>query len=194
MRKQPHPYLLEQLVGLDVPEDFLDNGCSNIPDLWMKWACRIHDYEYYWLRRLNDLIEDLRKNFSAKECIGKDTISRDKLESVWKVVYMFETEMIFKAVLDRPTLDEYRGHPYVRIKELSLLHKLGRKLSDKHLRKNTRLLTLFDVKEVDGMPKFVFRPLRGTYARFLNWAMYAGVRLFGSRSAKSAPKQERRNK
>jgi len=175
-KAEPHPLLLGRMLGPQVPKDFKNDGCSRVPDLYLKWPCLIHDYQYWQLRRAWRVIEVLSERpgygmwtqFTLK---GTHPDSVTSLKAIGLIVGV--------------------QHRLIRVKELIMLHHEYRQLADKYLRANIKTLTR--LKVVDGQVRK--RPLwsRRLWGRGLNWAFYIGVRIGAGGAAKQAEKADAAN-
>jgi len=175
-KKEPHPLLLGRMLGPQVPSTFVDNGCSNVPDLYLKWPCRIHDYQYWQLRRAWKIIERLLEEHKG---------------DIWKEVYASDLPEEEKMILLRMGDHNYSSNSMSicwLIKDLIMLHHSYRQLADKHLRANIKTLTRLRV--VDGQIKRRSLFSRRLWGRGLNWAFYIGVRIGAGFASKKADKAD----
>ena len=49
-----------KLKGEPVPELFIDDGASYVPDFWIRRAARVHDWQYHLLRAKYRVMEHLK--------------------------------------------------------------------------------------------------------------------------------------
>ncbi len=171
-KKEPHPLLLGRMLGPQVPKDFKDNGCSRVPDLYLKWPCRIHDYQYWQLRRAWAVIETYLKHADG------DIWTKPVVEVLGEV----ET---LRAIGISPYRSDIKNWP---LKQMIMAHHDYRQLADKYLRANIKTLTRLRV--VDGQIKKRRLWSRRLWGRGLNWAFYIAVRIGAGRAAKKGDKAD----
>ena len=174
-KKEPHPLLLGRMLGPQVPSTFIDNGCSGVPDLYLKWPCRIHDYQYWQLRRAWGVIESIEASLKDPDVFGQT--------GIWKAVDW--EDLVYESVETLRNIGVYQGESDDwNIKELIMAHHEYRELADKYFRANIKTLTR--LKVVDGQIKKRSLWSRRLWGRGLNWMYYLGVRIGAARPAKHA--------
>lgn len=177
-KQEPHPLLLGRMLGPQVHKDFVNDGCSRVPDLYLKWPCLIHDFQYWQLRRAWKAIMRLRTNYS---------------ESIWAKVNFQDISEKDQNILKAIGVATDQVHHFAwSIKALIMAHHDYRQLADKYLRANIKTLTR--LKVVDGQVKK--RPLlsRRLWGRGLNWAFYIGVRACAGGASKQVTKMDEANR
>jgi hypothetical protein len=182
IKTEPHPLLLGRMLGPKVHKDFVNDGCSSVPDLYLKWPCLIHDWQYWQLRRAWEVIMKLRTKHGA---------------SIWTSINMFDMEDKDFAILLSIGVTEEEPGPdnltwTITIKELIMFHHSYRELADKFLRANIKTLTRLKVKNGQVKRRSIFS--RRLWGRGLNWAFYIGVRIGAGGASKKVSKMDEANR
>jgi hypothetical protein len=172
-KTEPHPLLLGRMLGPKVHKDFVNDGCSSVPDLYLKWPCLIHDWQYWQLRRAWEVIETLLK--------GTDG-------DIWTRINIGNLEKDIRLKLKGigVTGKSMTG------KELIMAHHEYRQLADKYLRANIKTLTRLKVKNGQVKRRSIFS--RRLWGRGLNWAFYIGVRIGAGGASKKVSKMDEANR
>ena len=192
-KTEPHPLLLGRMLGPQVHKDFVNDGCSSVPDLYLKWPCLIHDWQYWQLRRAWEVIEWIQEALAVDnkpsmwgqfEASELGTKQQSKLESIGvQIEYPgWDIDM------DSPDFVTPKLIP----KQMIIAHEEYRQLADKYLRANIKTLTRLKVKDGQIKRRSIFS--RRLWGRGLNWAFYLGVRIGAGGASKKVSKMDEANR
>ncbi|HRT03619.1 MAG TPA: hypothetical protein P5513_06730 [Candidatus Diapherotrites archaeon] len=95
-KEKPDQRIIDLLHGPKPPDDFEGNGCTLSPDFWFREACRIHDWEYDLLYKIdisnyNGKLEAIRKRKEADENLKKNI-------EILSTYYIDENNQVVKGI------------------------------------------------------------------------------------------------
>lgn len=115
------------LKGSTPPTDFVDNGCSYVPDFWFTLAGRYHDWAYHKIRRKINILRKLKQ--------AKKPLRRRETKGI---AMSLEVRRLLSRCLDN-SINTARLKAY--IKKLKANIKRDRRTADLHFRDNIRILS-----------------------------------------------------
>ena len=80
----PPPDLLRRLRGPRPPDHFRSDGCSGVPDWWVRLACWYHDYAYQVIRNTEGVSKGYRK--TMRRVADLDFRKNIRISSRWHLV------------------------------------------------------------------------------------------------------------